>query len=183
MSQYSQYPLVRECPGEFRVPDRRIWFVKQGETAEMGTYCSVCVQAGCAGIEESKGSDVILAYANCDCPNPQQHYTPEQLCYPTRTQNQIYADYLKTQAEIRALQDQLEPLQSKLQTCYSKQLIELFQDPTKVVLDPKPLAQAKLSLTSYRYWSDDCGCLHWSQGEWSDVATWPCRWHLWKTFR
>lgn len=172
------YFEVGECPGEVRIPEYRKWFVRKGETAEQATYCKVCVESGCAGIQRDRGSFVILEYANCDCPDQRQHpnYKEANNDFPTKQENRLYKDLRKTKNELENAKYQVEWLQHKLATYYpiglSEKSEKLEQD-----FDPKPSAGR-----SRVYRVDKCGCTHWKESDHPESGshTSYCRWHLWQ---
>lgn len=178
MDYQRTYLEVEECPGEVRIPAYRKWFVRQGETAEQATYCKVCVESGCAGIQQDKGSLVILEYANCDCPDQRQHpnYKEADNDFPNKHENQLYRDLVKTQNQLDKAKYEIEWLQHKLATYYPTGLSEKFEK-SEQIFDPNPSANR-----SRVYRVDKCGCTHWKESDHPESfsCTTYCRWHLWK---
>ena len=173
--------FVTQCPGQWRVPNLRKWFVRKGQVHTDATYCLVCVEAGCAGVSKEGCYIVLTNYCNCDCPDPGKHHDPSATQFPTEDQSRLYADYLRTQTELRKVQRDFEILDNKLKTCYPKEIETLFNNPSPPC-DPEPLRNAQ----RYReaFWTKPCGCVFWRNGgEWStDCGTWYCRWHIWQTY-
>lgn len=177
--------FVTECPGHWRIPENRKWFVREGETVEQATYCQVCVEAGCSGLQKEKSFIAALNYANCDCPDPGRHSDPRQpIQYPTKDQNKLYADYLKTKRDLEHAQKESNWLQEKLANYYPKELVDVFENSTPT-LDPEPLAIAKKdSRVHVLLRTHQCGCVEWRDGDdWGGkLVTWYCRSHIWKSY-
>jgi hypothetical protein len=57
------------------IPVKKSWYVSTGKgPGEEGTYCGICVSAGCNGIKKESTQLIEVVNAHCACPNPEgQH--------------------------------------------------------------------------------------------------------------